>query len=46
MVKLILGSTFEFLDLVAYTLGIMTVVLFEYKYLKTNNKKYVFSLKK
>ena len=37
-VKLILGSTFEFLDLVAYTLGITTVVLFELKPLKLNNK--------
>ncbi len=31
LAKIILGSTFEFSDLLAYTLGIITVIIFEYK---------------
>lgn len=31
LIKLLLGTTFHFSDLVAYTLGILTVLLFEYK---------------
>lgn len=34
LAKVILGSTFEFSDLVAYTLGIITVIIFEYKIYK------------
>lgn len=34
LAKIILGSTFEFSDLVAYTLGIITVIIFEYKIYK------------
>ena len=36
LVKLILGSTFQISDLVAYTLGILTVIIFELK-LKNEN---------
>lgn len=32
--KLILGNTFHFTDLIAYTFGITIVLLIEYKYLK------------
>ncbi len=35
--KLILGSTFEISDLVAYTLGIITTLLFEYYYENIKN---------
>ena len=31
LAKLILGSTFQVHDLIAYTLGIFTVIIFEYK---------------
>ena len=34
LVKVILGSTFEFSDLVAYTLGIITTIAFEFKIYK------------
>ncbi len=34
LVKVILGSTFEFSDLLAYILGIITVIIFEYKIYK------------
>lgn len=34
LLKLILGSTFQISDLVAYTLGIITVIFFEYKVYK------------
>tara|TARA_R110002096_G_scaffold420143_1_gene625086 strand:- start:4047 stop:4430 length:384 start_codon:yes stop_codon:yes gene_type:complete len=34
VIKLILGSTFQISDLVAYTLGIITVIIFEYKIYK------------
>ncbi|WP_308990879.1 DUF2809 domain-containing protein [Mariniflexile litorale] len=33
--KLILGSTFQFSDLVAYTLGIVTVIIVELKLIKS-----------
>ncbi|WP_394366213.1 ribosomal maturation YjgA family protein [Yeosuana marina] len=36
LVKLILGSTFQISDVVAYTLGILTVIIFELK-LKNEN---------
>ena len=32
--KLILGNTFHFTDLIAYTLGITIVLIIEYKYIK------------
>lgn len=31
LAKLILGSTFHFSDLVAYTLGVITIIIIEYK---------------
>lgn len=34
LAKLILGSTFQFLDLAAYTLGIITIIILEYKVYK------------
>ncbi len=34
LVKVILGSTFHITDLVAYTVGIITVIIFEYKFYK------------
>jgi len=34
LAKLILGSTFHVLDLVAYSLGIITVIIFEFKIYK------------
>ena len=34
VLKLILGSTFHFSDLVAYTLGILTIIIIEYKIYK------------
>ncbi|WP_423856428.1 DUF2809 domain-containing protein [Yeosuana marina] len=36
LVKLILGSTFQISDLVAYTLGILTVIIFELKLINEN----------
>ena len=34
LVKLVLGSTFQITDLIAYTLGVITVILIEYKIYK------------
>ena len=34
LLKIILGSSFEVSDLIAYTLGIVTIIIFEYKIYK------------
>ncbi|MDO5970908.1 DUF2809 domain-containing protein [Flavivirga aquimarina] len=39
LLKLILGSTFHVSDLIAYTLGIITVLIIEYSTVKFNLKK-------
>ena len=37
--KIVLGNTFHINDLVAYTLGIITVLIIEYKFLKSSIEK-------
>lgn len=37
--KLVLGNTFHTNDLIAYTLGIITVLIIEYKFLKSSMAK-------
>ncbi|GAA4959509.1 DUF2809 domain-containing protein [Algibacter aquimarinus] len=34
LIKIILGTTFQITDLVAYTVGIITIIIFEYKIYK------------
>jgi SanA protein len=46
LAKLILGSTFHFEDIIAYTLGIFTILLIEYKCVSFFNKRFkIFFLK-
>lgn len=37
--KLIFGSTFHFTDLLAYTLGVVTILIVEFSIIKYNNTK-------
>ena len=38
--KIVLGNTYHINDLIAYTLGIITVLIIEYKFLKSSIEKY------
>jgi hypothetical protein len=44
IIKIILGSTFNISDLVAYTLGILSVLIIEYKFKKYTTKIHLHNL--